>query len=552
MENERRHDNIDDIEELSKKYSHYLDPDSVEDTSTVETGGEDSASETPVEAGADGETDNKDEFQDIYSNSDGKSAKNGDGKNFFTWNKGRNIKIIALCLVIALLLTGAGFLIYLVLATRSDGYNASGIDYGKINEDDYLDDTDVNFNAMGDVNADSLNDFLYKWANNGGEKMYSKNVINVLLCGVDSKSGNASDGRSDSMILISVNKKTETITMVSLLRDSWTYIKAPKEDGTTYDYYFKMNAAYSLGGPKTLLETVENNFKIKIDNFIAVDFVSFPKLIDALGGVTVEVQDYEANYIRRTSSQTNFPKGVATLNGKQALIYSRIRHSDSDSDVSRTRRQRPVIKALIEAAKNATNGQLVNAFRQVSGYMRTGFTQSEVLKLIAQAYSHKWMEFEMKEFMLPNEDYVDRLSTYVGSQSAWVVDYALCAQKLQNAIYGKTNIILDADRRSALDLVTNKRTTGYYSDSGNSGGSGSSGSSGSSSYSYSGGSRSGSTGSSSDYVKPTARYYGNDDSDDVDDSDSAATSHSSSGGDSGSSGEAEITAANSSDSEDGE
>lgn len=384
----------------------------------------------------------------------GKKSKKQKGEGFFKRNNHRNAKITALLLAILILLSAGGFMIYIYLATRSEGYGKSGLAFNDV-DDDYLSDEELNYKAMGDVDEDTLNGYLKHWALNGGEKMHSKNVINVLLCGIDSEDGKAKEGRSDAMILVSVNKKRKTVTMVSFLRDSWSYMSLPNPDGTHYDYFFKMNAAYSYGGPATLIKTIENNFKIEIDEYISVDFVSFPKLIDAVGGVTVEVQDYEADFIRETSSQTDFPYGKAKLNGKQALIYSRIRHCDIDSDVSRTRRQRNVIKGLIASAKNATKGQLLNAFKQVSGYMSTGYSQSQVLRLIATAYSHNWMEFPMTELMLPNEDYVDRLSTYVGSQSAFVVDYALCAQKLQKALYGESNIILSEDRRSALSLVDN-------------------------------------------------------------------------------------------------
>ena len=148
------------------------------------------------------------------------------------------------------------------------------------------------------------------------------------------------------------------------------------------------------------------------------------------------------------------------MNGKQALIYSRIRHCDDDSDLSRTRRQRSVIKSLINQAKKATNGQLINAYKQVTGFLRTGYTQSEVLSLIATAYSHNWMDFEIKEYIMPNEDYVERIGGYINSSTwAWTVDYPLCAQRLQNILYGKTNIVLAEDRVSPLDSVSNRRDT---------------------------------------------------------------------------------------------
>lgn len=452
MDNKEIKNELENLDEFNEKYKHYLEEAQDEEVETV-----------PVPKIA-----HEDEYDDISSYSDevGEEIHAASDyfddedeffekkTNFFTKNKYKNTKIIALCLVIALLLGAGGFLAWIVWSTKSDGYGDSGIDYGNIDDSNYLVDDNTSFEVMGDIDADSLNAFLYKWANNGGEKMYNKNVINVLLCGVDSEYN-----LCDAQILVSIDKAKEKITMVSFLRDSWTYIRMPKSDGTYYDAYEKVNAAYH-GGPATLKQTIENNYKIVIDQYIAVDFKSFPKLIDALGGVTVEVQQYESDYIRRTSSQKNFPSGKATLNGKQALIYSRIRHCDSDSDLSRTRRQRSVIKSLINSAKTATNGQLVNAFKQVSGYLRTGYSQTEVLSLIATAYSHGWMNFEIEEHIMPDEDYVERVGGYINSSTwAWTVDYPLCAQRLQQLLYGKTNIILSEDRESALDFVTNMRNT---------------------------------------------------------------------------------------------
>lgn len=448
MDNKERNDALDNMDEFNQKYNHYVSDD--EETQIV-----------PVP-----KFEKKEKIEDISSYSDESMRDENDEAsdeykehisdnqgNFFTKNKYRNTKIISLILVIVLLLTAGGVLVWLYVSTKSNGYGDDGVDYNKIDKN-YLVDDDTQFKVMGDIDADSLNAFLYQWANNGGDKMSNKNVINVLLCGVDSEYN-----LCDSQILVSIDKKNEKITMVSFLRDSWTYIKMPKEDGTYYDEYEKINAAYH-GGPKTLLETLENNYKIKIDQYICVDFKSFPKVIDAIGGVTVPVQDYEADYIRRTSSQTDFPYGTATLNGKQALIYSRIRHCDDDNDLSRTRRQRTVIKALISQAKEASNGQLVNAFKQISPYLRTGYSQSEVISLIATAYSHNWMNFEISEYIMPNEDYVERIGGMINSTTwAWTVDYPLCAQRLQKILYGKTNIVLSEDRISPLDSVSNRRDT---------------------------------------------------------------------------------------------
>ena len=158
-------------------------------------------------------------------------------------------------------------------------------------------------------------------------------------------------------------------------------------------------------------------------------------------------------------------------------MYSRIRKCDADSDISRTRRQRSIIKSLIDSAKSASKGQLLNAFTLVSPYLTTGYTQSEVFALIAQAYAEGWMKYNMTEITLPNEDYVDRASTKINGHWAWVVDYASCAQKLQRALYGETNIVLDPNRTTALDLISNLNSGGSSGNSGNSGSSGGSNSS---------------------------------------------------------------------------
>ena len=399
-------------------------------------------------------------------------------EGFFRKNNYRNAKITALIVVIALLLGAAGFLIWIYFSTKGADYENNGIDFADTIDENYLVDDNHDFEVMGDIDANSLNGFLKQWATNGGEKMYSKNIINVLLCGVDSV-----NSLCDAQILVSVNKKTEQIKMISFLRDSWTYMNMPRSDGTSYDYYNKVNAAY-LGGPATLKETLENNYKIEIDQYIVVDFKSFPKLIDALGGVTVDVQKYESDYIRRTSKQKDFPVGESKLNGTQTLIYSRIRKCDVDSDLSRTRRQRSVIKGLIDSARTATKGQLLNAYKLTAQYIKTGYKQSEVLSLIAQAYSHDWMDFELKEVTMPDEDYVERIGGYIGTAWAWTVDYPLCAQRLQQEIYGESNIVLKDDRTSALDFVSNKRNTSSTGSSSSGNSSGTSGYSRTRTYSY--------------------------------------------------------------------
>ena len=295
--------------------------------------------------------------------------------------------------------------------------------------------------------AGDLNDFVYQWSENGGDLYSSKNVLNILLLGLDSEDGLEYGGRSDSMILVSLNKATKKINMTSFFRDSWCYTTAGG-----YDTYCKMNASYYYGGPSGVIDTIEKNYKIDIDYYVVVDFTSFVGIIDALGGVTVEVQQYEADYINTTSSQHIEAGSAVTLSGQEALVFSRIRHSDSDSDVSRTRRQRMVITALLNSAKGASLGQLNDVLDLLFQYVKTDLTKMQIISYATQGLTNGWLNYEIVQHSFLSEPDVFKTG-FVGDASVVIIDYPLAAQKLQNAFYGNTNIVLDEDRIKAFDLL---------------------------------------------------------------------------------------------------
>ena len=236
---------------------------------------------------------------------------------FWTRNKKRNLKIFLGVLAAVIVVAVIVALLYVnnllnLIGPESSDEQKNGLEDQIYDEKDFAE-------IAGIKDAASLKELLKKWATNGGEKYSSRNVINVLLIGQD-------DGRSDSMILASINKKTDQITLASFFRDSYSYINYNGEDR-----YTKINAAYRWGGPDLLIETLENNFKIEIDYYVTINFENFSKAIDAIGGVYVDVQPYESEYIRRTSRFKNFPVGEnVLLNGDEALVFSRIRKSDAD------------------------------------------------------------------------------------------------------------------------------------------------------------------------------------------------------------------------------
>ena len=289
--------------------------------------------------------------------------------------------------------------------------------------------------------AASLKEFLREWYYNGEDDTirYSKDVFNVLLMGVDDNDGAHGAGRSDSMMLVSVNKKTRKIAMLSFLRDSYCYFKV---DGK--EYYHRLNSAFYYGGPEGLMETLTRLYKIRVDHYVTVDFNSFPKLIDALGGVTVDVTEYEASYINRTAPSMNrsFPAGEGVrLNGRQALVYSRIRKLDTDAE--RANRQQKVIESIIRSARDASLGQLKNALEETLPYVQTNFTKGELLALLPSAVG--WLNFGTQRLSSPalqGEDMCG-VGAFINGMNILIVDYPKAARQAQLALYGESNISLE-------------------------------------------------------------------------------------------------------------
>lgn len=295
-----------------------------------------------------------------------------------------------------------------------------------------------------DIGSSDFKEAIKKWATTDNDKkMSDKSVINVLLVGFDSREG-AYSGNTDVMMVASLNKKTKEITLVSFLRDTYCYIET--ENGV---YYSKLNAAYSLGGIECLEKTIENNYKFEIDSYVLVNFESFKAIIDAMGGVTVEVQQYEAAYMNDVYGLNASWGEFVTLNGEQALCFCQMRMLDADGDVSRTRRQRQVIEAFIDRASASSLGEINEYIDVFLPYIKTGFKKSEIISLGFQALTGKWYSYTVKELQMPTEN--SRIASS-GDIWIWVVDYEKAANILQTELYGKSNIILKENRVSFFDI----------------------------------------------------------------------------------------------------
>lgn len=194
-------------------------------------------------------------------------------------------------------------------------------------------------------------------------------VINILLVGQDTE--NLSQrSRSDSMILCTINKSAGTLTMTSFMRDM--YVKIPE----FYDQ--RMNVAYLVGGFDALYDTLEHNFGVRVDNGVAVNFASFQKVIDAVGGVEVELTAAEANHLNMQNYTWGLFEGVNILTGETALAYSRIRALQG-GDFNRTNRQRTVMMAILDKAKDMPVTELYNLIETLIPMVITDMSNAEII-----------------------------------------------------------------------------------------------------------------------------------------------------------------------------
>ena len=164
-----------------------------------------------------------------------------------------------------------------------------------------------------------------------------KEPFSVLLLGVDERKGDR--GRSDSLIVLTVNPNNNSVKMLSIPRDTRTEIVGKgKED--------KINHAYAFGGVPMAMDTVENFLDIPIDYYIKINMEGFKDIVDAVGGVTVQ------SNLDFTQDSFHFTKGELTLNGEEALSYSRMRKKDPRGDFGRQTRQRQIIQGVVKEGAN--------------------------------------------------------------------------------------------------------------------------------------------------------------------------------------------------------
>lgn len=271
-------------------------------------------------------------------------------------------------------------------------------------------------NIMYDSNAnhDVLNKENY---------VNEKGVTNVLLVGTDARPGEE-EARSDAMMILTIDGKNKSLKLTSIARDTYADIPGYGQQ--------KLTHAMVYGGINLLTETIEQNFNLDIQNYAVVNFFSFMDIVDALGGVTVDVQASEISELNKFINETyswnenpdKGPKeyiqsaGTQKLNGYQTLSYSRIRKNDSA--LERDRRQRAVIQGLIDGVKDLPVTKYPNLVDTILPYVRTNMKPTQIIGLGTQLLSIGNLDLKQMEF--PIDDEIHSTGGILGN-AGWVLQF---------------------------------------------------------------------------------------------------------------------------------
>ncbi|WML41359.1 LytR family transcriptional regulator [Neobacillus sp. OS1-2] len=198
-------------------------------------------------------------------------------------------------------------------------------------------------------------------------KFKEKDPFSVLMLGVDERKGDK--GRSDTMIVLTVNPNNNSVKMLSIPRDTRTEIVGKgKED--------KINHAYAFGGIPMSMDTVENFLDIPIDYYMQVNMEGFKDIVNAVGGITVQ------NDLDFTQDGFHFTKGPLTLNGDKALSYTRMRYEDPRGDFGRQTRQRQIIQGVIqEGASVSSLTNFSDIFAALGKNVKTNLTFDQLMDI---------------------------------------------------------------------------------------------------------------------------------------------------------------------------
>lgn len=260
-------------------------------------------------------------------------------------------------------------------------------------------------------------------------------VHNYLIFGIEEIGGARN---TDAMMIGTINTKDGTLKLTSLLRDSYVEIPGYKAN--------KLNSAYSKGGVKLLIETIEKNYKIHIDGYASVNFEAFEKIVDLLGGVEIELGKEEVKYLNKTNyisnkANRNLVPGVNKMNGNQVMGYVRVRKvktlGGANYDYGRVVRQQRALNAMFKSLMSSKNlFKILPISSQALNYVTTNLNQKQIEKMMGTVIESKITTLET--FRVPVDGAFEAPKKYNGIGYPLVLDWERNRIELYQFIFGYT------------------------------------------------------------------------------------------------------------------
>lgn len=271
------------------------------------------------------------------------------------------------------------------------------------------------------------------------DKYGNTGIFNVVLFGLDTRDADSFEGRSDSIIIVSIDKKNNTVKLSSILRDSYVSIEGHKDQKITH--------AYKFGGAQLAIKTVNQNFNMNITDYVTFNFAKLAEAIDLLGGVDIDVTEQERLELNDIGDDENpsfgylQQSGHVHLTGEQAVVYARIRNRDSD--IARSNRQRRLLETLIEKVRGISPSKYAELGRMAMNLCETSLSFSEAMSFVPMLKS----DINIQTLVIPGETDHAIGGMYEG---AWVWRYDLqkASETLHLFIYGNVPDNLSSNKNT--------------------------------------------------------------------------------------------------------
>lgn len=355
-------------------------------------------------------------------------------------NKKRIILVIAIVLLAVIALLAIVGVVYYKSKIGLLQYND-----GTVSSEGTIDENDEELLAESAAMEQAMKDLEEKQAVEAeGEIFGDEDVFNILLIGTDDRTKEFSDNaRGDTCMLLSINKETMAVKLVSFERGMGVPILAGSYQGQ-YDW---LTHTFRYGGADLMMQEIRECFKIDVTHYVRVNIYTFMQLVDSVGGVDIDLTQAEADYINHPEGTyaaghiremnvadqvQTVTAGINHLNGATAMLYARCRYIDNDWH--RVERQRNVIQAAIYQTQNLGLLELNSLLDEVLPLIQTNLTEKEITSLVLLAPNYQGITLD--QMTIPAQGTYGSM-TGMGGRSMFAVDFNQNAQILKEFIYGE-------------------------------------------------------------------------------------------------------------------